>query len=625
MCGIAGYWGKGDEQILSQMVQCIRHRGPDAQPVFVSENVGFAHARLSIIDLRSEANQPMFTANRSLMITFNGEIYNFLQLKEELHRTGKYTFSTTSDTEVLIYAYQEYGIEMLKRIHGMFAFAIYDFRKKELLLVRDRMGKKPLHYAIADGTLVFSSELKAVIKHPSVKRTLNIDALNEYLTFDYVPTTSSIYKDIQKLEAASYLVFKNGKIVEKSTYWQVSFEPLNVSFNEAKQYLDTLLDSAVRDRLMSDVPLGVFLSGGLDSSTVAYYAQKNSTQKIKTFSIGFSEKSYDESDYAKLVAKALNTEHYEQTLSAADSLALIPEIFEKLDEPFADPSIIPTYFLSKFTHKHVTVALGGDGSDELLAGYPTFISGHYADMMHRMPDFILRLMRNAAEMLPASDQNISFDFKVKQFMKGFQSHVDYTHSLWLGSFTPADKKGLFTKDTLNTITNGDGLGCVDRYLNELPNAGTFNRILYTYYKTYLQDDILVKVDRASMMNSLEVRAPFLDTRIVEYISRLPEAYKIKGNNVKRLLKETVRGKIPDDIIDRPKKGFGIPVSLWLRNELKVLCLDLLSEQKIKSGGLFNHKYVNQITQEHLSGKKNHRKLLWNLIVFQLWNENPDFH
>ena len=625
MCGIAGYWGKGDEQILSQMVQSIRHRGPDAQPVFVKDDVGFAHARLSIIDLRSAANQPMFTVDRSLMITFNGEIYNYLQLKEELHKTGKYTFATTSDTEVLIYAYQEFGIDMLKKIHGMFAFAIYDFNKKELLLARDRMGKKPLHYTVVDGTLVFASELKAIIKHPSVKRTLNVDALNEYLTFDYVPTTSSIYKNIHKLEAASYLLFKNGEISRKEAYWQVSFEPLDVSFNDAKEHLDTLLDAAVRDRLMSDVPLGVFLSGGLDSSSVAYYAQKNSAQKIKTFSIGFSEKSYDESDYARLVAKQLNTEHYEQYLSAGESLALIPEIFDKLDEPFADPSIIPTYFLSKFTRQHVTVALGGDGSDELLAGYPTFISEQYAGLMHSMPGFVLKMMTQFAEMLPASDQNISFDFKVKQFMKGFQSKTEYTHSLWLGSFTPADKRMLFTSDALNTISNGDGLGCVNRYLNEIPQADYFSRILYAYYKTYLQDDILVKVDRASMMNSLEVRAPFLDTRIVEYLSRLRKDYKIEGSNVKKLLKEVMRGKIPDDIIDRPKKGFGIPVSLWLRNELKGLCDDLLSEQKIKSGGLFDYAYINRIKQEHMSGKKNHRKLLWNLIVFQLWNGNGEFH
>ncbi len=625
MCGIAGYWGKGDEQVLSQMVQSIRHRGPDAQPVFVKDDVGFAHARLSIIDLRSEANQPMFTADRSLMITFNGEIYNFISIKEALLKTGRYVFNTTSDTEVLLYAYQEYGLNMLEKVHGMFAFAIYDFNKKELVLARDRMGKKPLHYTISNGTLVFASELKAVIQHPLVKRALNINALNEYLTFDYVPTTSSIYQDIHKLEAASYLLFKDGKIADKKTYWNVSFNPVTPSFYEARVQLDSLLDSAVRDRLMSDVPLGVFLSGGLDSSTVAYYAQKNSSQKIKTFSIGFSEKSYDESDYAKLVARHLNTEHYEQRLSASDSLALIPEIFGKLDEPFADPSIIPTYFLSKFTRRHVTVALGGDGSDELLAGYPTFISEHYAGIMHKMPGIILRMMNGVADMLPASDQNISFDFKVKQFMKGFGLGVDYTHPLWLGSYTPADKKALFTPETLRTITNGNGLGCVDRYLAEIPQADYFSRILYVYYKTYLQDDILVKVDRASMMNSLEVRAPFLDTRVVEFLSALPHSYKIKGPNVKRLLKETVRGKIPDDIIDRPKKGFGIPVSLWLRNELKGLCEDLLSEQKIKAGGLFNSAYINRIKSEHMSGKKNHRKLLWNLIVFQLWNTTPQFH
>lgn len=338
----------------------------------------------------------------------------------------------------------------------------------------------------------------------------------------------------------------------------------------------------------------MFLSGGLDSSAVAYYAQKNATSRINTFSIGFTEKSYDESNYARIVASKLNTSHHEEFLSAKQSLELIPEITARLDEPFADPSIIPTYFLSKFTRKHVTVALGGDGSDELMAGYPTFISDKFAPFFSALPKPIIKSILSLTNLLPPSDNNISLDFKLTQFLKGFESQKQYTHSLWLGSFTPSLKDKLFTQDAKAIISNGNGLGCVDRYISEVPNANAFNKLLYSYYRTYLLEDILVKVDRASMYTSLEVRAPFLDKNIVDFLDTLPKSYKIKGFNGKRLLKELMRDKLPDQIIDRPKKGFGIPVSLWLRNELKDTMETYLSEERIKRHGLFNYSFIARL-------------------------------
>jgi len=620
MCGIAGFVGIGNESDLRRMVESISHRGPDYQGTSLTQNVGFAHARLSIIDLNPEANQPFFSADNTCAITFNGEIYNYLSLKEELLKTGKYKFRTTSDTEVLLYMYQEYGEELLKKINGMFAFGIYDFRKKQLLLAKDRMGKKPLYYSLAGDTIVFASELKAIIQHPSISKELNLDAVNEYLTFEYVPTTNTIFNNIHKLEASNYMVFKDGKITTKQPYWKVDFTQQNISFSDAKDKLDMLLNNAVKSRLMSDVPLGVFLSGGLDSSTVAYYAQKNASSKINTFSIGFSEKSYDESDYARMVAKQLGTEHHEEILTANQSLELIPYITSKLDEPFADPSIIPTHFLSKFTRKHVTVALGGDGSDELLAGYPTFISDKFARFFNALPKPFIGLGNAITNLLPPSDKNISLDFKLKQFLKGFESKPQYTHTLWLGSFTPTLKNLLFTNEVKSKLKNGNGLGCVDRYMAEV-NTNAFNKLLYSYYRTYLQEDILVKVDRASMYTSLEVRAPFLDTSVVEFLSSLPKSYKIQGFNGKRLLKELMRDKIPNQIIDRPKKGFGIPVSLWLRNELKETMENYLSEERIKKEGLFDYSYIAKLKKEHLAKKKNHRKLLWNLMIFEMWREN----
>jgi asparagine synthase (glutamine-hydrolysing) len=625
MCGIAGFSGKGDESDLRRMIGTIAYRGPDYQGVSHRGDAGLAHARLKIIDLSLEANQPFFSGDGSAAIVFNGEIYNYHELKQGLLKTGKYKFRTSCDTEVLLCLYLEYGTAMFSMLSGMFAFGIYDFRSKGLLLAKDPAGKKPLYYSLAGGTLVFASELKAVIAHPSVSKELNPDALNEYLTYDYVPTPSTIFKNIYKLEASHYLIFRDGKIMEYKPYWKLNYgRPHSVdglSPDTAAEKLGGLLDAAVRRRLMSDVPLGVFLSGGIDSSAVAWYAQKNSASPVKTFSIGFSEKSYDESDIARLVASHIGTEHHQEILSAQHSLELIPEIIPKLDEPFADPSIIPTYFLSKITRTHVTVALGGDGSDELLAGYPTFISNRFLNLFSAVPKPLMRLLGHCGNMLPASDKNISFDFKVRQFLKGFESDKNDVHTLWLGSFTPAMKQQLFTSGALARITNDNGLQRIAEYLKEAGDAGSFEKILYVYFRTYLQDDILVKVDRSGMYNSLEIRAPFLDRTVVEFINSLPASYKIRGFTVKYLLKKLMRDKLPAQVTERAKKGFGIPVSLWLRNELKGTMEQYLREDKIKKQGLFNYFYIENLKKEHLSGKRNHRKLLWNLMIFEMWCEN----
>ncbi len=623
MCGIAGFSGQGTEDDLLRMIRQLKHRGPDFQGGWWQqrphEAVGLGHARLSIIDLSSGANQPFFTADESVGIVFNGEIYNYLTLKEELLKTGRYTFRTTSDTEVLLYLYQEYGEQLFAKINGMFAFAIYDFRTGKTLLARDRMGKKPLHYGVKGDTLVYGSEPKALLQHPLIGKTISPDALNAYLTFEYVPTPYSIYQDIQKLEPGHYMTFENGHVTAKEPFWTIQFNHQPITFETALTRFDELLSDATAIRLMADVPLGVFLSGGLDSSAVAYYAQRNSTSRIQTFSIGFQEKSYDEATYARTVAKHLGTEHHEKTLTAQDSLDLLPGIAAELDEPFADASIIPTYLLSKFTRGQVTVALGGDGSDEMLAGYPTFTSDYLRGIYGRMPRLVNSLANRVANLLPVSDDNISLDFKAKQFLKGFQEKPDYTHTLWLGSFSPRQKRQLLSPDVLAQLTDKTGLGLIDRYVAGLP-AGTsdFDQTTYIYYLTYLLDDILVKVDRASMYNSLEVRAPFLDYRVVDFANSLPESFKRKGLTGKYILKELMRGKIPNDIIDRPKKGFGIPLSQWLRNELRPLCDDLLSEASLKQHSLFNASYVEQIRQEHFTGKQNHRKLLWTLMVFQQW-------
>ena len=619
MCGIAGFWGKGNESVMQAMTEALHHRGPDFTGTFFDPKMalGLGHARLSILDLSAGAHQPFFSEDRRFVIIFNGEIYNFKSIRQDLMDRGYGPFQTQGDTEVLLKAYQVDGLACLSKLNGMFAFAIFDYERKELLLARDRMGKKPLYIAQASGTLLFASELKAILQHPEFKSELNLNALNHYLTLDYVPTPISIFEGVEKLEGGHYLQIDFKGNIKRGSFWEPNFIPLEISFEEAKEELDRLLAEATALRLVADVPVGIFLSGGLDSSAVAYYAQKQATKPIQTFSIGFNEKSYDERAYAQQVAKQLGTEHHERILTAQESIDLIPTVFSSLDEPFADPSILPTYLLSQFTRSKVTVALGGDGSDELLAGYPTFISEKLAPLLAWMPAQMVQGLQKMVNFLPASDQNISLDFKLRQFLKGFESSKRFRHSQWLGSFSISEKKNLWSKDLVFKIPHRNTLSVIDDYAKR----GSEQELIYMYLKTYLQDDILVKVDRASMMNSLEVRAPFMDVHVVEFLNRLPYDFKLKGFRGKHLLKETMRGKLPPDIIDRPKKGFGIPVSLWLKNELKDLCNDLLSKEAIESQGLFDYNYVEQLKQNHFKGRQNNRKELWNLMVFQLWRRN----
>lgn len=613
MCGIAGFTGWGDEHIARNMIQATKYRGPDSTGVFTDTAFSFAFARLAIIDLRPEGNQPMMSVDKRFIIVFNGEIYNFQSLRKELE--PHFPFRSLSDTEVLLNLYARDGVKMLQSINGMFAFAIYDFEKKELFLARDRMGKKPLYYTITHNSFVFASELKAILQHPSVAKKLNVEAVNQYLTFDYVPTPNSIVENVYKLEAGHYLVVKNNQIVQKQRYWEHDFsQHSQISFNDAVDRLDLLLDEAVKSRLMSDVPLGVFLSGGLDSSAIAYYAQKNSSQKIKTFSIGFENKSYDEASYAQQVSQHLSTDHFTEVLTAQQTLDLIDEILPIVDEPFADASLIPTYFLSKHTRHYVTVALGGDGSDEMLAGYPTFISNYFKNPLAFLPTpFTKALLSMSGSVLKVSDKNISLDFKINQYLRGFLSSGNHIHQLWLGSFVPEEKKALFRTDVFSSLTDKSGLSIIDDCFKRCKDDWSdYEKTTYYYYQTYLQDDILVKVDRASMYNSLEVRAPFLDKNVVEFVNSLPKSYKQKGFEGKYILKKLMENKLPNNIIYRPKKGFGIPLSSWIRNDLKTSIQETLFEKD----DLFDKGYIEKIFSEHQSKKANHRKLIWNLFVLK---------
>lgn len=620
MCGIAGYYGQGNKNLLVKMTNTLKHRGPDDAGFFVDEKVGLGHQRLSIIDLSSAAHQPMSNEDKTVWIVFNGEIYNFKELKEQLK--DKHSFASHSDTEIILHLYEELGEAVFTKLEGMFAIALYDQKNKKLFLARDRMGKKPLYYSLINNTLIFGSELKTLLEHPLIKKELDLFVLNEFLLYEYVPTPHSILKNVYKLEPGYFLTY-DGVNLRKNKFWEIKFEVLGsrLKFEDAMSELDIRLDKAVQARLVSDVPLGIFLSGGIDSSTIAYYAQKNSKQKIKTFSIGFEEDSFDESKYARLVAKHLGTEHYEKMLSAKDSLDLIPRIAGLMDEPFADASIIPTFLLSEFTREHVTVALGGDGGDELFCGYDTFTAHRLAEYYEKIPRVVREVViEKIVKQLPTSFKNISFDFKAKKFISGFKENKNRRNQLWLGSFDKEERGKLFRKEVWQGLANENEYRIIDDYSANFSKENCFNQLILLYLRTYMMDDILVKVDRASMFNSLEVRAPFLDTNVVDCVNSLPTSFKLNGLQSKYILKKIMEGKLPKEIIWRKKKGFGIPLAHWLSNELKDFTAELLNEEKIDREGLFDSSYINRLLKDHYERRADNRKLIWTLIVFEMWRE-----
>jgi asparagine synthase (glutamine-hydrolysing) len=611
--------GAVDRDALLAMTAALRHRGPDDDGFYVEQGedgtgVGLGFRRLSIIDLET-GDQPIANEDGSVQIVFNGEIYNFPELRRELQSRG-HRFATAADTEVIVHLYEEEGPRCVGRLNGMFAFALWDAKARELLLARDRFGKKPLYYAEVDGGLLFASELKALLPHPRCPRELDLDAFSRYLALEYVPTPFSIFAGVSKLPGGHLLRWRRGSTsIER--YWDVPFhgdiEP--VDEDQYAEELTGLLRAAVKRRLISDVPLGAFLSGGIDSSSVvALMASELPSRDIKTFSIGFEDQSFDESAHARRVADHFGTDHHEDVFTARTMLDLLPTVADFLDEPFADASILPTYLLSRFTRDSVTVALGGDGSDELFAGYPTFPAERVA-RFYRVPRLLHEnVIVPVVERLPVSTRNFSLDFKAKRFLRGARLPAEVRHPVWLGSFTP---------DELGSLLAG---APSDPYEEQrlayaaAPTADPLERLIYLYAKTYLQDDILVKVDRASMACSLEVRAPFLDPELVSFLGRVPPRLKLRRLQTKRLLKTAMGSLLPRGIADRPKKGFGIPIAEWFKGPLREALLDELSPDRLRRQGLVNAREVERLLSEHLSGAADHRKQLWTLFVFQLWRD-----
>jgi len=626
MCGIAGFTrlrnGPAEaDGLIRAMTDTLARRGPDGHGYYGDAGIQLGHRRLSIIDIAG-GTQPMATPDGRFVIIYNGEIYNYIELRKSLEAQGV-TFNTHSDTEVLLRQMAMHGEAGLAGLNGMFAFALWDRDQRRLLLVRDRIGIKPLYYTVQNGELIFGSELKALLKHPAVPRRLDRLSLSKYLTFGYIPAPHTIYEGVHKLEPGACLVFdENG--LNKRLYWDIPLEDHPISgrtVDDCAAEMVALLRDSVRKRLRSDVPVGVFLSGGIDSSMITAIAAQEMSNRLHTFSMGFEESSYDESPYAREVAERYGTDHHHEVLSLKKALDLLPEVMGLMDEPFGDPSILPTYLLSQFTVQHVKVALGGDGGDELFAGYPAFQAHKITEMMTILPtawrDALLRSVRR----IPVSHRYASAGFLMQQFFKGAGISPEIRFFLWLGCFGNHQKRDLLTPELQQDLLRRNPFEDVINYVRQSGLVSDFERILYLCMKLYLQDDILVKVDRASMANSLEVRVPFLDYNLVEHVSGIQSVYKLRGLTTKYLLKRAARDYLPARIIKRRKAGFMMPVAMWLERDLRGLVEELCNPDDLKRDGLFNPACVRYMLDAHFNHVMDYRKQIWPLICFLLWKRN----
>ncbi len=649
MCGIAGIAALDprqpvDDAPLDAMLRCVEHRGPDDVGRHVDTGIALGHRRLSIID-PAGGHQPLFGAapsgagpdeglagaggsnasgnasgNARTVIIANGEIYNFRELRDELRSRG-HVFETRSDSEVAVHAYDEWELDCLERLDGMFALAVWDAARRRLVLARDIMGEKPLYWSVTDGLLVFGSELTAVLAHPAVPAELDPRGLAAYLAMEYVPAPDTLIRNVSKLEPGQALVLEDGE-VRTHRYWRLRPGTGEDAppYPEAVDHLRALLRDAVRSRLVSDVPLGVFLSGGIDSSAVAAFAAAEGA--LDTFSIGFEEKSFDERSHARAVAEAIGSRHHERVLRGEEMPDLVPRLPEILDEPIGDASILPTALLSVFAREQVTVALGGDGGDELFAGYPMH-KGHRVAWVGRLfPELFHKGLRAATRRFPVSTRDFSLGFKVRTFLRGASAPPPLNHVLWMSSFGHHEQERLLTPELWEA--SGRGKAAFDaawRAWGESEGAPLLARATHLDACTYLPGDILTKVDRASMAVALEVRAPFLARDVVEFAFSLPDAYRMKGLTGKRILRDALRGMLPESILERPKKGFGMPVATWLKGPLRPLAHDVLGADALRQEGLFDPGFVQRLLDEHDRGRMDHRKPLWTLLVFELWRRH----
>lgn len=610
MCGIAGLINVDPSNIVSKemmhtMCDVMSHRGPDEEGLYFNKNVALGMRRLKVIDL-STGSQPIYNEDRTIVTVFNGELYNYKRLRSLLKSKGHH-LSTNSDTEVIVHLYEDYGERFLDFLNGMFAIALWDNKKKTLILARDRLGEKPLHYSITDEGIMFSSEIKSILSSNKIKKEIDNEALYHYFSLICVPDPFTIFKNIRKLPPGHYLKYDNGKI-EIRKYWDLVYEPdFNKSEDDFCRELRELMTNSVKDRLISDVPLGAFLSGGIDSSIVVGLMSTLMDKPVKTFSIGFKEDKYNELKYARIIAEKFKTEHHEFIVEP-NALDLLEKLVWCFDEPFGGPSAIPTYIVSELAKKHVTVVLTGDGGDEIFAGYDSYKERMKRKKLNLLPQWLRKsIAHNIGDQLP--------DFaKGKRFIQSLAFDESYLHLVGLSELR---KRKIFSQDFLETIGDLDSFGIAEDYLLN-GSVEYLSRYMYLDTKLYLPNNVLVKVDRMSMANSLETRALFLDHEIAEFAAKIPAKLKLSGNISKYILKKSMNDLIPKEISNRGKMGFALPVDIWFRGELKDFISDII--EKSKNYGIFNHNYLKLILDEHLGNKRNHQRTLWTFMMYQIWYE-----
>ena len=605
------------------MSESLIHRGPDGQGAFIRGPVRLTMRRLSIIDLQG-GDQPMTNETGTIHVVFNGEIYNFAELRKSLAGYG-HRFRTRSDTETIVHAYEQWGDDFVNHLNGMFAIALWDEARERLVLARDRVGIKPLYYAQANGALVFGSELKALLKSGLVPRELDYEALGQYLSLEYIPAPTSIVRGVRKLRPG-HLLTASAERVRDRAYWdsslaQSELDPLpGDESHQVRAFREVLRRSVVRE-MVSDVPVGVLLSGGIDSSAVAAFMTQAADEPVQSFSVSFAERHFDESRFARRVAAYLGTKHHELRVTPGDLLEALPTITTIVDEPFADPSIVPTYLISRFARQQVKVALGGDGGDEVLAGYTTVQAHRLAAMYRILPAAFRRaVLERAAARLPASPRYPAFDFLLRRFIQSADAPPWRRHQMLTGALYGESKAAVLHPDVRCATAE-------DRFEAMLADTAAasgaehpLNRILYQDFKLYLEGDVLTKTDRASMANSLETRVPFLNLDVLSHLERVPVSLKLRGLTRKYLLRKAMKGLLPDSIINRRKRGFGIPVAAWLNEDIRGLANEYLNEARLRREGVFDPSEVTTLLDQHARRARNNAKSIWTILMFQMWRE-----
>lgn len=643
MCGITGaIWWQADQAVsretLQRMTDSIRHRGPDADghyfwpnedshpsigsraaqsPTPAAPSVALGHRRLSIIDVAGSA-QPLGNEDGSVQIVFNGEIYNYLELRADLLRAG-HQFRTDGDTEVIVHLYEQHGLEFVKHLRGMFALAIWDSNQQRLVIARDRLGKKPLYYRLDAGRLAFGSELKTLLQIPGIPRTLDRQSVLRFLTLQYVPHPHCMLEGFSKLAPATLAIVQNGQL-KLQTYWSAPFDQPELGRTRVEDWQDELrstLTEAVRLRLRSDVPLGAFLSGGIDSTVICGLMQTQLDRPVQTFSIGFPVAAFDEREYARQAAKHLGTDHHEAVVTP-DALAILPQLIWHYDEPFGDSSAIPTMYLSKMTREHVTVALTGDAGDELFCGYERYRAVRVTGAMDFVPRWMRQVMSSVISRIPASSEHRSFRRRLKRLMESLAQDPERRYLNWITIFNSSRLEWLVTPEMWKLAQTEDPAACIFSAYKKYPHRDFITRTTAADVQTYLPCDILTKVDIASMAASLECRCPMLDHKVVELAARMPIEVKQTMQQSKKVLIDTFKDLIPSDIQTRKKMGFGVPIDHWFRAELKPMLYDVLLSERCLGRGLLNASAVRTLVDEHVSGTMDHAYRLWNLLCLELW-------